>query len=184
MEIYESVSGARMHASYYRPGGISTNFTDGIALRIITFVSKSQKTFDDISTALSDNLVWKQRLMGVGCYSYKESNNYGLSGVMARCTGLKKDVRFNKRTAYGTYLFSNCKSFVTKNGDSLDRYLLRMQEMSESLSIITKNIMSSKVFFKNPSDFYLRNMWIKFSNKKGGFSQHVTMESTISHFKK
>ena len=158
MELYESVSGARMHAAYYRPGGISTNITESILLQIMTFVNKSQKTLDDMTTSLSTNLVWRQRLLGVGTYGYKEAVNYGLSGVMARCTGLKKDVRFNKRTTYGTYLFTNSRSFITKSGDSLDRYSLRMQEIVESLSIITKNITNTKTFFKNPTDLYSRNL--------------------------
>jgi len=57
MELYESVSGARMHAAYYRPGGISTNVTEGILTGILTFVNKSQKTIDDITNSLTDNLV-------------------------------------------------------------------------------------------------------------------------------
>ena len=184
MELYENVSGARMHAAYYRPGGISTNLTENVILKILEFSNTCQKTVNSINESLTENKIWKQRLLGVGTYGYKEAINYGLTGVMARCTGLKRDVRFNKRTTYGTYFFSNNKSYVSNNGDSLDRYLLRIQEMSESLSIITKNVSSSKIFYKNPIDLYSRNLWLNFTNKKNDTTEQVSMEDMINHFKK
>lgn len=96
--------------------------------------------------------------MNVGTYSYKEALGWGLTGVMSRCTGLKKDIRFNKRTTYGTYFFSNSKSFVSTNGDSLDRYLLRVQEMSESSLIVTKCLLNNVNLKKIPKFLKLRDI--------------------------
>ena len=77
---------------------------------------------------------------------------------MLRCTGVKKDVRFNKRTTYGTYFFSNSKSFISNNGDSLDRYLLRIQEMSESALIVTKSLINNNRIEHVPNFLKLRDV--------------------------
>lgn len=144
MGFYENVSGARMHAAYYKPGTTKMNIPTSVLEDILVFLPKCQKTLNEVSGVLTENRIWKERLIGIGTYGYKESMDYGLTGVMARCTGLKKDLRFNKRTTYGSYYFSNSKSFITLNGDSLDRYLIRMQEMSESLLIVNKAILNTK----------------------------------------
>lgn len=74
----------------------------------------------------------------MGSYGYQEAQAWGLTGVMARCTGIKKDVRLNKNTTYGNYYFLSPVSFIGRNGDSYDRYLIRMAEMVESSSLIYK----------------------------------------------
>ena len=143
MEFYEIASGARMHAAYYRPISLRNSLPSHISDDILNFIEKNQKTLTEISGILTENRIWRNRLLNIGSYSYREVQNYGLSGVMARCTGLKRDIRFNRLTTYGNYFFSNSRSFITYNGDSLDRYFLRMQEMFESMLIITKTISRS-----------------------------------------
>jgi NADH:ubiquinone oxidoreductase subunit D len=116
----------------------------------------------------------------VGEYGPQEAINWGLTGVMLRCTGVKRDLRFNNRTTYGSYFFSNAKSFVGTNGDSLDRYLLRMQEMSESLLIITQNIVKNYSTGEQ-SELKMRSVWLNFvKNQK----KNPSMEQLIKHFNK
>lgn len=99
---------------------------------------------------------------------------------MLRCTGVKRDIRFNKRTTYGTYFFSNSKSFVSFNGDSLDRYLLRIQEMSESTLIITKALLNNTKIQQVPHLMKLRDIWLNFTKITRGIP---SMEGVIKHFK-
>jgi len=105
--------------------------------------------------------------------------NYGLSGIMCRCTGLKKDIRFNKRMSYGSYFFSGNRSYVSVNGDSLDRYLLRVQEMFESLLIVSKVISSTS--YKDKKTLKNLNGWFCLGKKPVDDS---SMENLIRHFKK
>ena len=138
MTFYESVSGARMHAAYYRPVSTKSLLPTNLLGSILGFTLSCQKTLNSISGSLTENRIWKKRLLNTGTYSFREVQNYGLTGVMARCTGLKRDIRFNKQLTYGNYMFTGGKSYVTYSGDSLDRYLLRLQEMYESLLLVTK----------------------------------------------
>lgn len=140
MGFYEGVSGARFHAAYYRPGFANVLLNAEVLYSIARFGQGMVRTLNEMANTLTENGVWKQRLVNVGAYSPTEVQAWGLTGVMARCTGLKKDVRLNKRTTYGNYFFLNPTSYVTLNGDSYDRYLLRMAEMLESVAIINKSL--------------------------------------------
>jgi len=84
---------------------------------------------------LTYNKIWKQRLVNVGTYSYKTCLDYGLTGVMARCTGIKRDIRLDEMETYANYYYLNFRSYVGQHGDSYDRFLIRMNEMTESLNI-------------------------------------------------
>jgi NADH-quinone oxidoreductase subunit D len=79
-------------------------------------------------------------LVNVGTYSYNVALKYGLTGVMARCTGIKRDIRLSRLETYSNYYYLNFRSFIGQHGDSYDRYLLRMCEMTESLNIINQVI--------------------------------------------
>lgn len=140
MEFYENISGARMHAAYYRPGVVRNSIGSSLVTKILSFTLNFYKMTNEVSNVLTENNIWKRRLVNVGAYSSKEVTSWGLSGVMARCTGIKKDIRVHKNTTYGNYYSMGMKSFVTKNGDSYDRFLLRMQEMVESANIVTMSI--------------------------------------------
>jgi NADH:ubiquinone oxidoreductase subunit D len=170
-----------MHAAYYRPGKSTSTLPDGLLQQILAFTGGCQNTLVEISGTLSENSIWKKRLAYLGSYGSTEAISWGLTGVMLRCTGVKRDIRFNKRTTYGSYYFSNNRSFVTNNGDALDRYLLRMQEMSESLLIITKNIVKSDRLGNVDNFLNLRDMWLNFSKTQ---KKAPSMEAMIKHFQK
>jgi len=139
MEFYERVSGARMHAAFYRPNEVNLHSISSFLLEDITDFSKNCfTTLNEIHNTLTYNKIWKQRLVNVGVYSYEMCVNYGLTGVMSRCTGLKRDLRIDKSETYANYFHLNFRSFIGQNGDSYDRFLIRMNEMSESLNIINQ----------------------------------------------
>ena len=179
MGFYESASGARMHAAFYRPSSQRNYLSFKLLDSIMNFITKCQGTLKDISGILNENRIWKSRLINIGSYSYREVINYGLSGIMCRCTGLKKDIRFNKRMSYGSYFFSGNRSYVSVNGDSLDRYLLRVQEMFESLLIVSKVISSTS--YKDKKTLKNLNGWFCLGKKPVDDS---SMENLIRHFKK
>lgn len=187
MEFYERVSGARMHAAFYRPNEINLHSISMFLLEdIIDFSKNCFTTLNEINNTLTYNKIWKQRLVNIGTYSYDMCINYGLTGVMARSTGIKKDLRLDKTENYANYYYLNFRSFLGQNGDSYDRFLIRMNEMSESLNIINQVIYKLTKFGKknkvNPHKI------IKYINKKNynNFNkknEYNSMESLINHFK-
>lgn len=141
MEFYERVSGARMHAAFYRPNEINLHSISSFLLEdMLEFSRNCFVTLNEIHNTLTFSKIWKQRLVNVGTYSYEMCINYGLTGVMARCTGIKRDLRLDKLETYANYYHLNFRSFIGHNGDSYDRFLIRMNEMSESLNIMNQVI--------------------------------------------
>jgi len=136
MEFYERVSGARMHAAYHKPNELFSNNLDEKLLQDITlFIKNCYITLNEMHNVLTYNKIWKQRLVNIGTYSIRDVQNYGLTGIMARCVGIKRDVRLSRMDSYSSYNSILFKSYLTLNGDSYDRFLLRMFEMGESLNI-------------------------------------------------
>jgi len=88
MEFYERVSGARMHAAYFRPGGVHYDLPIGLLDDIYTFIKQFASRIDEIEELLTANRIWKQRLVNVGRLNYREANELGLSGVLARGSGI------------------------------------------------------------------------------------------------
>lgn len=145
MEFYERVSGARMHAAFYRPNEINNNSLSLYLLEdILEFTRNCFTTLNEMHNVLTYNKIWKQRLVNIGSYSYKTVIDHGLSGVLARCVGIKRDIRLSKLETYGNYYYLNFRSFIGTNGDSYDRFLIRMNEMCESLFIINQCIFNLK----------------------------------------
>lgn len=134
MEFYERVSGARMHAAYIRPGGVSQDLPMGLLDDIYRFSVQFSSRIDEIEELLTNNRIWKQRLVGIGVVSASQALNWGFSGVMLRGSGLCWDLR--KLQSYEVYDLMDFNIPVGKNGDCFDRYLIRVQEMRESLKII------------------------------------------------
>ena len=173
MEFYERVSGARMHASYIRPGGVSQDLPLGLLEDIQTFINQFSIRLDEIEELLTNNRIWKQRLVHIGVVTAQEAKNYGFSGVMMRGSGISWDLRKNQPyDIYNQVPFNIC---IGKNGDCYDRYLIRMNEMRESLRII---------------NFCIKNMplgLIKSDNKKlsppSRLEMKNSMEALIHHFK-
>lgn len=138
MSFYEKVSGARMHAAYIRPGGISQDLPLLLLNEINDFAIKFEHRIKEIEELLTNNRIWKQRLINVGVCSTSFGINYSFSGVLLRSTGIKWDLR--KNTPYECYKNLNFSIPYSHNGDSFDRYLLRIEELSQSNYIISQII--------------------------------------------
>jgi NADH dehydrogenase (ubiquinone) Fe-S protein 2 len=134
MEFYERVSGARMHSAYIRPGGVSQDIPIGLLDDIYIFAEQFSTRIDEMEEMLTNNRIWKQRLINVGVVTSKEAVDWGFSGVLLRGSGINWDLR--KQQPYEIYEQLNFDIFTGTHGDCYDRYLIRVFEMRESLSII------------------------------------------------
>jgi len=192
MEFYERVSGARMHAAFYRPNEMNLSaVTPELLLDILDFIKDSYVTLNEIHNVLTYSKIWKQRLVNIGVYSYKDVINYGLTGVMARCTGVKKDIRIDSVETYANYYYINFRSYLGKRGDSYDRYLIRMNEMIESLNIMNQviskitNKKDEKRYRKNKINSHkiLKKVYENKNNLENYKNNYMNMEDLIKHFK-
>lgn len=138
MEFYERVSGARMHAAYFRPGGVNSDIPMGLLSDIYIFVEQFNIKLLEIEEMLNENRIWKQRLVNVGVVSSKDAMDWGFSGVMLRGSGINWDLR--KSQPYEIYDKLNFDVPVGFTGDCFDRYLLRINEMKQSLRLIAQCI--------------------------------------------
>jgi NADH dehydrogenase (ubiquinone) Fe-S protein 2 len=130
-EFYERVSGARMHAAYFRPGGVAQDLPIGLCDDIYKFTANFASRIDEMEEMLTSNRIWKQRLVNVGVVTGKEAQDWGLSGPMLRASGYAWDLR--KAQPYEVYDRMNFDIPVGLNGDCYDRYLIRIEEMRQSL---------------------------------------------------
>jgi NADH dehydrogenase (ubiquinone) Fe-S protein 2 len=136
MEFYERVSGARMHASYIRPGGVALDLPVGLVRDIAKFCDNFSIRLDEIEELLSTNRIWLQRLVNIGIVTAQQAINYGFSGVMLRGSGVAWDLRKNQSyEIYDEFEYSVPVGIV---GDCYDRYLLRVMEMRQSLLLIVQ----------------------------------------------
>ncbi len=134
MVFYERASGSRMHAAYFRPGGVHQDIAPELVEDIGVFCDHHNKVLDDIEGLLTDNRIFKQRNVDIGVVSLKECFAWGFSGVMVRGSGAAWDLR--KSQPYECYNEMDFDIPIGKNGDCYDRYLIRMQEMRESVKIM------------------------------------------------
>jgi NADH dehydrogenase (ubiquinone) Fe-S protein 2 len=134
LEFYERVSGARMHAAYYRPGGVNEDLPVGLLNDIYDFINQFKYRLDEIEEMLTTNRIWKQRLINIGIVSAEQAKSLGFSGVMLRGSGVNWDLR--KNFPYEIYNQVSFNVIVGHNGDCYDRYLCRIGEMRESIKII------------------------------------------------
>ena len=134
MEFYERISGARMHAAYFRPGGVSLDLPKGLLADIYIFIDQFNLRLIEIEDMLTENRIWKQRLVDIGVVSAKDAYDWGFSGVMLRGSGINWDLR--KSQPYEVYNEVDFEIPVGFNGDCYDRYLIRVFEMRESIKII------------------------------------------------
>ena len=135
-EFYERVSGARMHAAYFRPGGVAQDLPLGLSEDIFKFCQKFASRIDEMEELLTSNRIWKQRLVNIGVVSAKEAMDWGFSGVMLRGSGIPWDLR--KSQPYEVYDQVEFDVPVGTQGDCYDRYLIRIEEMRQSLHIIAQ----------------------------------------------
>jgi NADH-quinone oxidoreductase subunit D len=134
MVFYERASGSRMHAAYFRPGGVHQDLPQKLIDDISHFCDTHPKMLDDIETLLTDNRIFKQRNVDIGIVSLEECFKWGFSGVMVRGSGAAWDLR--KAQPYECYADMDFDIPIGKNGDNYDRYLIRVQEMRESVKIM------------------------------------------------
>jgi len=173
MEFYERVSGARMHAAYFRPGGVSMDIPTGLLNDIYLFIEQFNLRLIEVEEMLTENRIWKQRLVDIGVVTAAEALQWGFSGVMLRGSGLKWDLRQSQ--PYEVYDKLEFDVPAGTSGDCYDRYLIRVFEMKESLKIMeqclnempTGLIKSSDQKFTPPSRKDVKQ----------------SMESLIHHFK-
>lgn len=138
LELYERASGARMHAAYVRPGGIACDISMGLINDLYVFLQKFSSRLDEMEELLSDNRVWVYRLENIGVVSTLLGKSYAYSGAMLRSLGLRWDLR--SRSTYEVYNLCTFRVPYGSDGDCLDRFLIRVMEMRESVSIIDQLI--------------------------------------------
>ncbi|MDA0361778.1 MAG: NADH-quinone oxidoreductase subunit D [Proteobacteria bacterium] len=174
MVFYERASGARLHAAYFRPGGVHrdlpTDLLDDIENWSISFPS----VLDDIDGLLTENRIFKQRNVDIGVISEKDILDYGFSGVMVRGSGLAWDLR--RSQPYECYDEFEFQIPVGKSGDCYDRYLVRMEEMRQSLSIIKQAIPKIRIA---DGDVMARGKIVPPTRSE----MKTSMEALIHHFK-
>ena len=140
MTFYERVSGSRLHANYFRPGGVHQDLPRGLAEDIAIFCKSFPKIIDDLEKLLTDNRIFKQRNVNIGIISKQDALDHSFSGVMLRGSGVPWDLR--KSQPYECYNQFVFKIPIGKNGDCYDRYLCRIEEMRESVKIINQCLAS------------------------------------------
>ena len=173
MEFYEKVSGARLHANYFRPGGVYRDMPNGLLNDIKEWAIKFPKFIEDLENLVSDNRIFKQRTVDIGIVSAEDAVDFGFTGPMLRASGVKWDLR--KEETYEIYDKLDFEIPVGKNGDCYDRYFVRVEEMKESLKIIHQcidNIPKGHVMIQNNKVTPPKRKLMK-----------TSMESLIHHFK-
>jgi NADH dehydrogenase (ubiquinone) Fe-S protein 2 len=138
MEFYERVSGARMHAAFIRPGGISFDLPIGLINDVFLFINQFNSRINEIEELLTSNRIWQQRLKNIGVITKQKAESFGFSGVMLRGSGINFDLR--KNTPYEVYDALEFKIPLGSKGDCFDRYLCRVEEMRQSIKIISQVI--------------------------------------------
>jgi NADH-quinone oxidoreductase subunit D len=174
LEFYERVSGARFHANYFRPGGVAKDLPSGLTDDIYNFIEQFHDKFKDVEDLLSNNRIFKQRLVDIGVVSSGDAIDLGFTGPMLRASGVPWDLR--KSQPYDVYDQLDFKVPIGKNGDCFDRYLVRVEEVKESVKIIRQCLE------KMPEDGPYRSEDMKISPPSRK-DMKVSMEALIHHFK-
>lgn len=173
MEFYERASGARLHANYFRTGGVAQDVTPELLEDIAAFIERFPKMIDDMETLLTENRIFKQRLVDIGVVSKEEAFDWGFTGPMLRGSGVAWDLR--KSQPYEVYDQLEFDIPVGVHGDCYDRYLVRVEEMRQSIRII------GQVLNEMPGG-PVRSQDRKVTPPKRSKMKH-SMEALIHHFK-
>jgi len=176
MIFYERACGARLHAAYFRPGGVHQDLPPALVEDIDRWADEFPRALDDIDTLLTENRIFKQRNVDIGIVSEQDVQDWGFSGVMARGSGMAWDLR--RAQPYECYDEFEFQIPVGKNGDTFDRYLCRMAEMRESQKII-KQACAKLREPENQGPVITRG---KISPPKRS-EMKTSMEALIHHFK-
>ena len=173
LSYYDKVSGARMHAAYFRPGGVHQDLPDGLLEEIDAYMETCIRFFDDMETMITSNRIFKQRTVNIGVVNAQEAIDLGFTGPMLRASGVAWDLR--KSQPYDAYAEMDFDIPVGKTGDCYARYLVRVEEMRQSVRIIRQcieNMPSGPVSVENN----------KFVPPKRNLMKS-SMEALIHHFK-
>lgn len=173
MGFYERVSGARLHANYFRPGGVHQDLPAGLAEDILKWTQTFPAVLNDMEGLLVENRIFKQRNVNIGCASKKQALEWGFSGPMIRASGIPWDLR--KADPYDAYAHMDFDIPIGKTGDCYDRFLVRLEEIRQSLLIIDQAINkmpSGPVAVQSPD----------ITPPKRG-EMKTSMEALINHFK-
>jgi NADH:ubiquinone oxidoreductase subunit D len=175
MEFYERVSGARFHSAFFRPGGISADLPNDLLNSIFNWSKTFSSRIDEIEELLTNSSILKQRTVDIGVLSAKDALSLGVSGVLLRSTGICYDIR--KVQPYELYDHVTFDVPVTYNGDCYDRFLLRIEELKQSIRIVKQaiNMISNSAVAEAQEDNTLTGY------KTSEFK--TSMESLIKHFK-
>jgi NADH-quinone oxidoreductase subunit D len=173
MVFYERASGSRMHANYYRAGGVHQDLTQELLDDIHEFCKQFPSVVDDLETLLTDNRIFKQRNVDIGVVTREQALSWGMTGVMLRSTGLAWDLR--RAQPYECYNDLEFKIPTGKNGDCYDRYLMRIEEMRESTKIMMQCVE------KMPKGPVLPDAHRVVPPKRADMKR--SMEALIQHFK-
>jgi NADH-quinone oxidoreductase subunit D len=173
MGFYEKVSGSRMHSAYIRPGGVHQDLPHGLLEEIADFIKQSPQKISAMENLLTENRIFKQRMVDIGVVSKQQALDWGFSGPMIRGSGIAWDLR--KSQPYEIYGELDFDVPIGKNGDSYDRYLIRVQEMYESVKIIEQCIA------KIPNGEVVTDDKRVAPPKRADMKN--SMESLINHFK-
>lgn len=138
LNFYERASGARFHAAYIRPGGVAADIPDDLTDDIIKFIEEFPKYIDDVDDILTENRIWKQRTVDIGVVSVEQALDLGFSGPVLRASGLPWDLR--KSQPYEIYDKLDFDVPVGQNGDCYDRYLVRLEEIRQSVKLVKQCI--------------------------------------------
>jgi NADH-quinone oxidoreductase subunit D len=138
MEFYERVSGARLHANYFRPGGVHQDLPAGLTDEILGFCDAFPARIDKLERLLTQNRIFKQRTVDIGIVSKEDALDWGFTGPMLRSSGVPWDLR--KSQPYDVYAEMEFDIPIGHNGDCWDRYLIRMEEMRQSVKIMRQAI--------------------------------------------
>jgi NADH-quinone oxidoreductase subunit D len=200
LDVYEAVSGARMHAAYYRPGGVYRDLPDRMPQYTVThrrsakeiaklnenrqgsmldfiedFVRRFPQNVDEYESLLTDNRIWKQRTVGIGVVSAERAIALGFTGAMLRGSGVPWDLR--KKQPYAVYDRMDFDIPVGLNGDCYDRYLVRIEEMRQSNRIVKQCIDWLQT---NPGPVITDNHKVAPPSRE---AMKTNMEELIHHFK-
>ena len=173
MEFYERVSGSRLHSAYFRPGGVHRDIPDGLSDDIEDFCEKFTSHIDDTEKLIEKNRIFRQRSVGIGKISVDDALEWGFSGPCIRASGLNWDLR--KKQPYDCYNEMDFKVPTGSTGDCFERFLVRIEEMRQSVAIIRqclKNIPDGPSISEDPRVVPPKREIMKES-----------MESLINHFK-
>ena len=173
MEFYERVSGSRLHSAYFRPGGVHRDLPDGLVEDIERFCERFPKKIDDLEKLLETNRIFRQRSVDIGKINKEDALNKGFTGPCLRASGVEWDLRRNQ--PYDCYSELDFKIPIGTNGDCFERFLVRIEEMRQSINIIRQCLKKLPVGISISDD--PRIVPPKRNQMKS------SMESLINHFK-